>query len=759
MPRRSKKQRRSSKNTPLTFERFEDRRMLSCTPGGDADDQTCEATTLHPGFFNEGSMFSSTDVDMYEINTGSAPGTSLDFEFLLARTDGNFDPFLRLFDSNGVELDSDDDGGEGLRDSFISITLPSAGTYYLGVSAFSNTNYNAEDGTGDTSSSSSTATGTYALIVSDNDDQISEALPIRIGETRLSAALHTLDVDMFEVEVDLEDSGSLDFTFDLEATGGSALDPYLRLFDASGNELKNADNTILTQRATINHTFTSEGTYYLGVSADENEDYDAATGIGDEEGNSIGAYTLTVSDNNDEIDELSQAYRASGSQQFPLQDIDLPTDVDLIRFLGFEGQTVQFDAIGSNGLDTVLRLFDASGEPLDFDDDGGSGTNSRITFPFEDTGLYYLGVSGFGNSNYDPEDGDSGGGGDTGSYQLRTLDLDPDDTFENATTLGNLFVNGTLERDNVAIDYNSDVDMYRFVVGRDGSFVEIDIDRPTTGVDSFIRLFDSNGIPIDSNDDANAPGESGAVARDSFLGMELDAGVYFVGVSAFRNTAYNPNTGGSDADGDSTGSYSIQIQDRLHVDTADDSFGVLTVDANDNKNTLREAIEFANERSGRQEITFRPNEFFSASTITLAGQPLDSDQLEITDDVTITGPGADLLSVSGDDDNRVFLIDDDDNSSFIDVEISGLEIRDGNTSPGILDIPPGESGAGILNTENLTLRNVVVTSNTTLRSAAVSPEKDGGGIHHSQGTLLIESSVFNDNSAENGGAIFATGGR
>ena len=147
------------------------RRLLACTPSGvDANDQYCESIRLESGFFRTATIGTSTDVDMYEIRTGTSPGTSLDFTFAVEATNGSgLDSFLRLFDSNGNPvLDGsnnpieDDDSGSGLNPR-IDVTLPSTGTYYLGVSAFTNTNYDAEDGTGDTSSTNSTVTGSFII--------------------------------------------------------------------------------------------------------------------------------------------------------------------------------------------------------------------------------------------------------------------------------------------------------------------------------------------------------------------------------------------------------------------------------------------------------------------------------------------------------------------------------------------------------------------------------------------------------------------
>ncbi|MDP6545299.1 MAG: S8 family serine peptidase [Phycisphaerae bacterium] len=70
------------------------------------------------------------------------------------------------------------------------------------------------------------------------------------------------------------------------------------------------------------------------------------------------------------------------------------------------------DTAGSE-LDTFLRLFDAAGNELAFDDDGAAtytgtqtGTDSRIEYVLNSAGTYYVGVSSFENEGYDPNNYD-----------------------------------------------------------------------------------------------------------------------------------------------------------------------------------------------------------------------------------------------------------------------------------------------------------------------------------------------------------------
>jgi len=111
--------------------------------------------------------------------------------------------------------------------------------------------------------------------------------------------------------------------------------------------------------------------------------------------------------------------------------------------------------------------------------------------------------------------------------------------------------------------------------------------------------------------------------------------------------------------------------------------------------------------------------------------------LWIDKNVTIIGPGAAELAVSGDHSSRIFRVGSDG-----DVSISGLTIRDGSA----------DSGAGIKSDGILTLDACVITDNTATG--------DGGGIVNTVGNLTIQNSTIADNIAENGcgGGISSFGG-
>jgi hypothetical protein len=98
-------------------------------------------------------------------------------------------------------------------------------------------------------------------------------------------------------------------------------------------------------------------------------------------------------------------------------------DVDLykVTLAAGQGLTVDVDAktlSGGSSLDSYVRVFDASGRQVAFNDDDGSTWDSRLTFTAGVTGTYYVGLSGYGNASYTPTRAGSGKSGSTGVYQV-----------------------------------------------------------------------------------------------------------------------------------------------------------------------------------------------------------------------------------------------------------------------------------------------------------------------------------------------------
>src|SRR5262245_54727958 len=160
--------------------------------------------------------------------------------------------------------------------------------------------------------------------------------------------------------------------------------------------------------------------------------------------------------------------------------------------------------------------------------------------------------------------------------------------------------------------------------------------------------------------------------------------------------------------------------------------------------SLRQAILDANANPGADLIRFAPAA--RDGTITLT-----SGELSITDDLTLDGPGAQRLSISGNDASRVFSV----SGGATDVEIRDLTIASGAATGTTVEGPlgPVTLGSGLLNT----VARVILTHVTMTNNQAVGPSAQGGAIASFSGaTLVVTDSTFTENRAA--GAMFGSAG-
>lgn len=173
--------------------------------------------------------------------------------------------------------------------------------------------------------------------------------------------------------------------------------------------------------------------------------------------------------------------------------------------------------------------------------------------------------------------------------------------------------------------------------------------------------------------------------------------------------------------------------------------------------TLRAAIMEANALPGADTIKFDPSAFSVSQTITL-GSPLPA----IAQDLTITGPGANLLTVNANQTGSVLRID----PGVTTTTISDLTMTGGKAG--------ASSGGGIhAHGTLLTLTNVTVRGNTAdygggiftggpviLNNSTISGNTavagGGGIINYINGTLTLNNSTVSGNSAGYGGGIAAS---
>src|SRR5262249_14402963 len=131
---------------------------------------------------------------------------------------------------------------------------------------------------------------------------------------------------------------------------------------------------------------------------------------------------------------------------------------------------------------------------------------------------------------------------------------------------------------------------------------------------------------------------------------------------------------------------------------------------------LRYAIDQANHASGDSTILFVPS--LNRKTVVLTAGMLSINKPSGT--LTIRGPGADALALSGGGHGQVFAISPTSN-----VTISGMTITGG----------VGPEGGGILNDGKLTISNCTIAGNTSFGGG-------GGGLANDlYGTLTLVGST------------------
>tara|TARA_R110002124_G_scaffold237026_2_gene402239 strand:- start:383 stop:2236 length:1854 start_codon:yes stop_codon:yes gene_type:complete len=422
-----------------------------------------------------------------------------------------FDTYLGLYsaESDADELQGDDDGfGEG-TDSRLRFTADRDGDYLLRARTLS-----GPDG------------GAYTLSISERPPAARAPRPtaIRIGQDR-SGELAARDPET-------EDGAFYDAYSFRARTGdrvgirlaSTAFDPVVRVGRMNGNEfVELAQNDDGPGGGPLDS--------YLVFTAPGNETFIVRVTPLSETG--TGAYTLSLS----EVAPVApgESITIGASIDGELNESDGKNDAgqtaDGYRFSGRGGQRLQA-TMTSSVFDTYLELFsiDATSGALTSlrsDDDGGEGTDSRLTYTLPADGEYRLEARGFS--------GDA-----TGAYSLSLNEIEPEPAPE-ALAFG-VTVEGEIGEGDPRDGDDRGYDAYGFS-GVEGQRVQI-IMR-SGDFDTYLQVSASDGEFTALAEDDDGLGEG----TDSRLNFTLPAtGDYVVRASPL----------GSEAEG----LYSIELIDR-----------------------------------------------------------------------------------------------------------------------------------------------------------------------------------------------------
>jgi hypothetical protein len=367
------------------------------------------------------SIHAANNNDYYKFKAAASGALSVTFNF--DQSQGDIDVFL--LDSDRLLLDSSATTSSPER---LDVNVTAGKTYFIKVLGYA----------GATQPSYSMAIdGPGTATAGDTDDQITEARSLSLSGSVTDSISSATDVDLYKITV----AAGQKVTMDVDRTSGSSLDSYLRVFNASGAQVKSnndangpGETATTPKESYISYTFSTAGTYYVGVSGAPNSAYSATTGNGDVSG-SKGGYKLTLTGSvvapADSDDQLTEARSLSigGSNS---DSISIPTDVDLYKFTVKAGQKLGFDVDPASGstLDSYLRVFNASGSRLTGNDNRAApgetlGKSAYVEYTFATAGTYYVGVSGAPNSAYSVTTGFGDVNGSTGGYKLFLVNLTP----------------------------------------------------------------------------------------------------------------------------------------------------------------------------------------------------------------------------------------------------------------------------------------------------------------------------------------------
>ena len=385
------------------------------------------------------------------------------------------DPQLSLRSVTGRLLTQDDNSGGG-SDAEIYYSAPDSGWYYLDAGASGNA------GRGTFVLRGSSLTDDYANSI------LTEGL-VTLGEQANGLISYIADSDWLQLGLSANTTYVIDLKGDISDSArlDPLTDPLLIIRNASGDIIYRADDFNGTLDARAYFTPDADGLYF--VEARSAFKYD------------IGAYSIDVAlapedDHGSLLDETATALSLGEDFSFSASgDIGIPGDKDVFKISLEEGKVYLLEASGFAGFagtlsDPYLRVFNSDGRLIDFNNNGGSGTDAKFYFAPQTTDSYYVEVSSNNNRGM-------------GTYELAVAqrNLPPDDVPNNLSTQvilnpGDSF-NGNLLTQN-------DQDWFGITLEAGESYVfraKASASGNGSLVDPLLELLGSNGEVLKSVDD------------------------------------------------------------------------------------------------------------------------------------------------------------------------------------------------------------------------------------------------------------------
>jgi probable HAF family extracellular repeat protein/autotransporter-associated beta strand protein len=353
--------------------------------------------TIGDGYYGE----LSSDVDLYSIVAQA--GQELQAFVKTWQIGSTVDSYLRVFDSTGQQL-------AGHRDS-VNYTVSASGTYFVGVSSVRNSVYDPRTMTERVAGPQ----GPYEFflrLISPN--QAPTAVSLVNTATTLADTISTASrVKVADIVVTDDGSG----INDIWLSGPDAAN-----FEVEGLSLYLAAGTVLDATTKVRYEVTllcsdSSLPGSLPVTASMTL---TIVPEGDAEGDTLATALTVTLGSTTFIRAATIGDGAYGSGDVDLYSVSLDAGTKLTAEVYARRLTP------TSSLDSYLRLFNDAGQQLTYDDDSAGSNDSRISqYTIPTTGVYYLGVSAYGNRGYDPTVATGRTSSSTGPYELHVTTVVP----------------------------------------------------------------------------------------------------------------------------------------------------------------------------------------------------------------------------------------------------------------------------------------------------------------------------------------------
>ncbi|MCB4762120.1 MAG: PPC domain-containing protein, partial [Sulfurovum sp.] len=445
------------------------------TPISDDHGSTVSAaTSVQPNSITAGRIEIPGDHDWFKIVLPSR-GT------LAVYTASTLDTYGYILDENGTQFARNRNGYSAGQNFKISQVLE-AGTYYAKVRLYGTTDPRW--------------VGDYTFVSHFETQQAASSddySNTKVGATAISPNSTTAgrintagDVDYFKITI--PSAGTL-----VVNTTGST-DTKGTLLDTNGAQIASNDDNGSDHNFRISKSITASGTYYIAVKHRNAEaiggSYSLVTQFTPSSTTS-GASSDDYSNTQDGAETINPISTTSGN-------LEVAGDIDWFKIEISRTEILTVETTGAT--DTYGELYNENNTKIAYDNDGGTGTNFKITHTVT-SGIYYVKVKHRSTTG-------------TGSYSLVTSLDDYGNTIGDARTVS--LGNTTLGNINVA----GDEDYFKIVIPSAGTLTV----KTTGSTDTYGYLLDASNSEIESNDD-------GGLDRNFQISKFITtAGTYYVKV-------------------------------------------------------------------------------------------------------------------------------------------------------------------------------------------------------------------------------------